>query len=377
MIDPELPANPPSDRPKAQTESYARIIAPPLGLLAVLLGLVLYHARPRPQPPTPRESVPRVVAREAPADPSSTMPEARAIAEAASAPIEEPPVAPPPKPAPKLDQAAVAQAESAVDQASRERAHAEARLADAERALQVATLQAAKDLTDSKKIGSKVRDPSARISAASTKGGFLRGERERLKRELAALERIPRTKAHPLMAKSAVAKPTEGTEYHFEVRRNRVAFIDLDRLVEMVKTDAKLRLRTGGLRGRVASTVGPVGSFSLRYEMGRSVPEPLAEMLNQSSMTYNLLGWEIVPEGPNRGETLETTRSPSSSYARAVHRLNPERDTITMWIYPDGFALYRQLRDDLHAHGFLVAARPLPEGTTIKGSPSGSLSAGQ
>ncbi len=48
-----------------------------------------------------------------------------------------------------------------------------------------------------------------------------------------------------------------------------------------------------------------------------------------------------------------------------------------MWIYPDGFALYRRLRDDLHARGFTVAARPLPDNMTIRGSPSGSLSAGQ
>ena len=179
------------------------------------------------------------------------------------------------------------------------------------------------------------------------------------------------------MAKSAVAKPTDGAECHFEVRRNRVTFVDLDRLVGMVKSDAKLRLRAGGGRGRLAASVGPVGSFSLHYEMGRSMPDALSEMLSQAQVTYNLVGWELVPEGPNRGETLETTRSASSNYARAIHRLNSGRDTITMWIYPDGFALYRQLRDDLHAQGFLVAARPLPEGTTIKGSPTGSLSAGQ
>lgn len=365
MLDPKAQAASDPNRP----ESYARIIAPPLMILVVLAALVLYQTWPRPQPPTPPEAVPVVVARAVPPTP----PEVTARA------VEAPPAAvpPPARPAPTLDRAAVTRAEAALDAASRDRAIAEARLADADRALQAATLQAAKDLADGKAIASKVRDPSARISAASTKGGFLKGERDRLKRELAALERIPQTKAHPLMAKSAVAKPTDGTEYHFEVRRNRVSFVDLDRLVEMVKTDAKLRLRAGGPRGRLSSTVGPVGSFSLRYEMGRNIPEALAEMLNQAEMTYNLLGWEIVPEGPNRGETLESTRSPSSSYARAIHRLSPGHDTITMWIYPDGFALYRQLRDDLHAHGFLVAARPLPEGTTIKGSPSGSLSAGQ
>jgi hypothetical protein len=179
------------------------------------------------------------------------------------------------------------------------------------------------------------------------------------------------------MAKSAVAKPTDGTEYHFEVRQNRVSFIDLDRLVEMVKTDAKIRLRAGGQRGRLAATVGPVGAFSLHYELGRMLPDGIADMVESRETSYNLLGWEVIPDGTNRGDTYETSRSPTSTYGRAVNRLIPGRDTITMWIYPDGFALYRKLRDDLHARGFLVAARPLPEGTSIRGSPSGSLSAGQ
>ena len=174
------------------------------------------------------------------------------------------------------------------------------------------------------------------------------------------------------MAKNAVAKPTDGTEYHFEVRRNRVSFIDLDRLVEMVKTDARLRLRAGGQRGRLGGD-GRARSapFSLRYELGRTLPDALADMIDTRESSYNLLGWEIVPEGNNRGEPYEATRSASSTYARAINRLSPGRDTITMWIYPDGFALYRKLRDDLHARGFLVAARPLPEGTAIRGSPVG------
>ncbi len=100
-------------------------------------------------------------------------------------------------------------------------------------------------------------------------------------------------------------------------------------------------------------------------------------MVDSRESSYNLLGWEVIPEGNNRGETYEATRSPSSNYARAINRLSPGRDTITMWIYPDGFPLYRKLRDDLHARGFLVAARPLPEGTAIRGSPVGSVSAGQ
>ena len=72
-----------------------------------------------------------------------------------------------------------------------------------------------------------------------------------------------------------------------------------------------------------------------------------------------------------------STVSPASVYGRITHRINPSTATITLWIYPDGYPLYRRLRDDLHARGFLVAARPLPAGMSIRGSPGGSLSAGQ
>ena len=50
---------------------------------------------------------------------------------------------------------------------------------------------------------------------------------------------------------------------------------------------------------------------------------------------------------------------------------------LTFWVYPDSFKLYRTLQEACHAEGFVVAARPLPEGVLIEGSPYGSKSAGQ
>ena len=57
--------------------------------------------------------------------------------------------------------------------------------------------------------------------------------------------------------------------------------------------------------------------------------------------------------------------------------MNFARATVTLWIYPDSFSLYRRLREDLTEQGFSVAARPLPEGMTIRGSPMGTQSAAQ
>jgi hypothetical protein len=58
-------------------------------------------------------------------------------------------------------------------------------------------------------------------------------------------------------------------------------------------------------------------------------------------------------------------------------RLADEKATLTFWVYPDSFAAYRELQEFAHAEGFDVAARPLPHGVPIAGSPNGSRSSSQ
>jgi hypothetical protein len=214
------------------------------------------------------------------------------------------------------------------------------------------------------------------MARASTRGGFLKAERDRLKDEIAAVSKAPRPKAKLLVDRNPVAKPADGDEFHFELRRNRVTYIDLDRLMALIKSDAQVRIRLADNARVVESRVGPVGSFSLEYALARATPG-IQELMERHGLSYDLRGWELVPEFEGRGETFESTRSPVSEYSRAINRLTANRSTITMWIYPDSFGLYRKLRDELHGRGFMVAARPLPEGMSIRGSPSGSLSAGQ
>ena len=60
-----------------------------------------------------------------------------------------------------------------------------------------------------------------------------------------------------------------------------------------------------------------------------------------------------------------------------MDRLAPEHTTVTFWVYPESFALYRQLRDYLHQHNIEVAGRPLPQGQLIASSRNGKRSRGQ
>ena len=179
------------------------------------------------------------------------------------------------------------------------------------------------------------------------------------------------------MDRSAVAKPIDGKEFHFEVHADRVAFIDIERFADLVKSEVRMRARLTTPGRPIVGTVGPLGDFSMRYEMGLDISESLAVVLDRQEISYQLRGWEIVPEHDLRGEAYAAAWQPAAAFARVVNRLDPSSATITLWTYPDGFSLYRRLRDDLHARGFLVAARPLPDGMAIRGSPVGSLSAGQ
>jgi hypothetical protein len=277
---------------------------------------------------------------------------------------------------PPLDRAAVARAEAALDEASRDRARAEARAADASRRLEEAANQAALDTAQARQLAFRVRDPSTQINQAAARGGFIRADLQKLKAEVTALRTIPRPKATSILTKSPVARPASTDEFHFELRRNRICFINLVRLLELAKADAQVRIRMSDRSGLITSQVGPVGSFSLGYVLARA-HAGIDELIERQSIRFDLKGWELVPETEQRGESFEATRNPISQYSQAVNRLSPGRSVVTFWVYPDSFTLYRRLRDELVARGFSVAGRPLPEGMSIRGSPMGSVSATQ
>jgi hypothetical protein len=70
-------------------------------------------------------------------------------------------------------------------------------------------------------------------------------------------------------------------------------------------------------------------------------------------------------------------RVPLKPFHRQLRELNSQDTTITVWTYPDSYPEFRQLKEHLYQRGFLSAARPLPHGHPIGGSPHGSKSAAQ
>ena len=232
-----------------------------------------------------------------------------------------------------------------------------ASLRDTSLKAQASSLSAETALTEAQAVDAKLK--------------ALQKHQQELSGEVKKLANAPKPHREGLSGFSPVARPAKGHEYHFEVRDGRIGFIDLEKLMEMVKKDFQVRMRLSGSPRGIRSEVGPVGEYGLAYEIG-----PANDLLSGST-GFGMKGWEIVPAREPRGETVEQATLPFSEFQRSIKRLNPHEATITMWVYPSGFGAFRQLRDQLHAQGFMVAARPLPEGIPVRGSPTGSLSAGQ
>jgi hypothetical protein len=358
----------------AAWKSPARVLGEATALVLVVVGLGAWIVRtPASEPVAVVDPV--VAEAEPPVEPvPAVLPEE-------AAPDPEPPPLPDPEPEPiGPDPVALARAEEdleAVEAALESAEQEEARLVAEREETELRTLAADRTAAES---AEQLRREAERVAEARANIAALQAERDRLDRVIAAIEAAPPPREALNTSRSPVARTITGEEYHFEIRGDRVAFIDLDRLLEKAQVDAKLRLRMTGLNSRgVSGTVGPIGAFSMSYQIGPTAVGLSADPRRPTavSASFGLQGFEIVPTRAQRGEPFEVALSPVSEVGRVIQRLDPGRTTITLWVYPDGFPLYRRLWDALHEYGFTIAARPLPEGMPIRGGPNGSRSAGQ
>lgn len=178
-----------------------------------------------------------------------------------------------------------------------------------------------------------------------------------------------------------VSKTVTSDELFFECKNGRVTYLDLPGLMRDI--EERMKEREDQLRDRfsVEDVTQPSGAFRARYTIVRrkSGAESLGGSMvpgNRLYFAYGLGKFVIEPIADHRGETLAQALKASSEFRQTVDLLDSQT-VVTFWVYPDSFALFRALRDYLYERGVEVAARPLPEGEPIAGSPTGSRSRGQ
>lgn len=208
----------------------------------------------------------------------------------------------------------------------------------------------------------------------------LERRQKELAEEIRAVEKQPR-KMQVLRYRTPVSKPVSTDEFFFECRDGRVTFIDIASLMAELKRSAQDKVERLRDQWRISDVTTSVGAFRLRYTIERQ--RELLETLTDSTpgvrdnYRVDLNSWELEALYPVRGETLAEALAPGSQFRQVVDKLDAQLATVTIWVYPESFPMFRQLRDHLYERDLVVAGRPLPAGYPIRCSRTGTRSLGQ
>ncbi len=174
-----------------------------------------------------------------------------------------------------------------------------------------------------------------------------------------------------------LARTVFGSEEHFRLKGGRLAYVPLNELTDLLKDEAPRKIWRLREVPQITETLGPIQGFHLRYTMHRRSVETTTQVGPVVRQIAELKQFVLVPLSDQLGETFEEALQSDSQFAQILETRRPGATVITVWTYPDSFQEYRQLKKWLFDRGFSSAARPLPEGQPISGSPDGSRSAAQ
>jgi hypothetical protein len=210
---------------------------------------------------------------------------------------------------------------------------------------------------------------SARVAAAEAAARRREIEEEirRCTLEAEGIAHVPATTKEVLAYPTPIGRTVNGEEIHFRLAGGRIAYIPLEELFELAKSHTQ---RQGASIAQLASrveTVGPEQGFALDYVIEAKIDQSRGQVLIRSRE------WVVRPQQPTLGELADEALAATSRFRRVLTGAKPET-TVTLWCYPDSFAAYRRVREELHRLGIPCAGRPMPEGAPIGGSTEGSKS---
>ena len=128
---------------------------------------------------------------------------------------------------------------------------------------------------------------------------------------------------------------------------------------------------------RFEGTAGPFDGYQMRYLVERQSATLVEELkFGRGMVRFAVSTWVIEPTAELHEETAKEALKPHSRFAEALRLAGPNT-SLTFWVYPDSFRLFRRLQEAAHDNDFDVAARPLPFGIPITGSKDGTRSSAQ
>ncbi|NNJ24865.1 hypothetical protein [Alienimonas chondri] len=227
-------------------------------------------------------------------------------------------------------------------------------------------------------------------------------EAERAKAELAARAAAAARLDRDLWAAKAAAakdKPLErlehsalpvgrrvsGDELHFRLtgdpndpKGGLVRPVPIDALTERLERDVQGRRMAIVEAGGYDGTVGPMSGYLMNYRIEQEGRDVVSRVRTGGTqiIRFRLAGWTLADSGDDPSVPVATALKEGSDFRFLLATAGPGA-TATFWVAPEAFGAFRTLREAARTAGLRVAARPLPAGVPISGSPDGTRSVAQ
>lgn len=176
---------------------------------------------------------------------------------------------------------------------------------------------------------------------------------------------------------SPVTKPVESDDVHFRVDGGRVSIIPLQDLLDRLKDQVLARRSTIMRFNQFEGVVGPVGGYSMKYTVEKEGGSALESLqTGDLRVRVSVSKWQLQAEESLLQESVADALRPGSRFRQQLETCPPD-SVVTIWVYENSFEQFAAIRELAHGLRLRVAARPLPDGTPIVGSPNGSRSSAQ
>ncbi len=168
-----------------------------------------------------------------------------------------------------------------------------------------------------------------------------------------------------------IARTVFRDEVHFRLSEGRIAYVPLDDLLQMMKDEWRVQAEKLQNTSHLVETVGPLENFRLQYELSRRtvVQQTAAGPVRGEAVEFDR--FVVLPTLSRIGEPLDEALAEGSLFRRAIDRLQADRHTISVWVYPDSYSEFNRLKRWLFEQGFPTATWPLSQGAPISGGPNG------
>lgn len=170
------------------------------------------------------------------------------------------------------------------------------------------------------------------------------------------------------IVKTPLASETEKTPRFFEIRNNKIAYINDEQVgkeIEQITLNLpacnKPELPTESYLFDTQDRVASIRDYrSCLRSRGQRIANFQTQIENYNVRminpnTFSLL-YEPIPH--REGESKEELALPQSEYLQVLQRFNPQKDYLAFIVRPDSFSAFRAAREQAWAKGFDVGWEP-------------------